>query len=76
MQIFYNTYQSSCVVQDPVDLVRLRDVQLTALGNLLEVCALVQGTAEARFPRRGVCFVPALLKFTLVHGPRLRQRVC
>ena len=54
---------------DAVDLVGLRDVQLVEVGDLLEVCALVQSTAQACLPHGGV--VTALLVFPFVHSPCL-----
>lgn len=60
--------------QDQIDFVRLRDIQLTSVGNLLEVCALVEGTAQTCLPHRGVCFVSPLSKFPLVYGPCLQSR--
>lgn len=54
-----------------VGLVGLGDVQLAALWDLLEVCALVEGTAETSLPGSGVCLVPPLSILPLIHCPRL-----
>jgi hypothetical protein len=61
----------SLVRLDAVDLVGLRDVQLVQVGDLLEVCALVKCTAQARLPHGGVVLVAAHLVFPFVHSPSL-----
>lgn len=61
------------VLLDQVDLVRLRDIQLVAFRDLLEVRALVEGAAKSGLPHSGVGFVPALSVFALVHGPGLSR---
>lgn len=56
---------------DPVDLVRVGTVQLAAPPNLVEVSALVEGTAEPGLPSGRVLLVNALMVFALVYGPGL-----
>lgn len=50
---------------DAVNFVGVRDVQLTALHDLLEVITFVEGAAKARFPRRRIRFVDAFPKLAL-----------
>lgn len=59
-----------------VHLVGLGDVQLAPLRHLLEVGALVEGTAETCLPGGGVSLVRPLVVLPLVDGPRLPERGC
>jgi len=61
-------------VLDKVDFIWLSDVQLVAFRDLLEVCALVECTAEAGLPHGGVGPIPPLPVLALVYGPGLKYR--
>lgn len=58
---------------DAVNFVRVRDVQLAPLHQLLEVVALVEGAAEARLPGRRVRLVDPLPKLALEESPCLQR---
>lgn len=62
------------VVEDEIHFVWLRDVQLVAFRDLLEVRAFVECAAETCLPHGGVGFVFPLPVLALVHGPSLRVR--
>lgn len=61
---------------DTVDLIGLSDVQLVAFRDLLEVCALVERTAETCLPHGGVSFILPLPVFALVNSPGLNVNYC
>lgn len=77
---FYDFTRSSCrcavviAVEDEVHFIWLRDVQLVAFRDLLEVRAFVECAAETRLPHGGVGFVFPLPVLALVHGPSLRVK--
>lgn len=71
-----HTCTTGSVSHDLVHLVRLGDVQLAPLGHLLEVGALVEGTAQPRLPGGGVSLVRPFVVLPLVDGPSLRDRGC
>lgn len=58
----------------PVDLVRIRYVQLASLHQFIKVITFVQGTAESRLPRWRVWFVQAFPVFAFKQGPSLQPR--
>lgn len=58
-------------MMDKVDFIGFGDVQLVAFRDLLEVCALVEGTAETGLPHGGVSFIPPLPVLALVDSPGL-----
>ena len=57
---------------DAVHLVRVWDVQLASLHQLLEVIALVEGAAETGLPGRWVWLVDPLPKLAFKQRPRLQ----
>lgn len=59
------------VIVETVHFIGLSDVQLVAFRDFLEVCALVECTAETGLPHGGVGFIPPLPVFTFVHSPGL-----
>lgn len=63
------------VLLDAIDFIWLSDVQLVAFRDLLEVCALVECTAEAGLPHGGVSFIPSLPVFALIHSPGLNGKI-
>lgn len=62
------------VLLDEVNFVGFGNVQLVAFRDLLEVCALVECTAETGLPHGGVCFIPALLVLAFINSPGLKKR--
>lgn len=63
------------VVLDKVDFIGFSDVQLVAFWDLLEVCALVECTAETGLPHGGVSFVPPVPELALVYSPGLNGKI-
>lgn len=61
------------VALDTVDLVGLRDVQLVAVRDLLEIGAFVERAPEPGLPHGGVSFVPPLPVLAFVHSPGLSK---
>lgn len=59
---------------DQVDFIGFSNVKLVAFRDLLEVCALVECTAQTGLPHGGVSFVPPLPVLSLVHSPGLNVK--
>lgn len=62
-------------MNDTVDFIGFSDVQLVAFRDLLEVCALVECTAETGLPHGGVSFIPPLPVLSLVDSPGLNVKI-
>lgn len=58
-----------------IDFIWLCDVELIAFRDLLEVCALVECTAETCLPHGGISFILPFSVFALVHSPGLDGKI-